>query len=88
MHPIDGLVRQAERDAHGSVTMHSGVDVGPGFENLRIDDRFARNGADAGKLLQGKIEMNQPIFLVALWTAKHSYGDSLAVGQARAHVAP
>ena len=61
VHAGDRLVGEAHGDARRRVTVHRGVDIGTGFENLRVDHRFARRGADPGNLLQPVIEMDEPV---------------------------
>src|SRR4029079_7381490 len=70
------------------MTMNRRVDIRPGFEDFRIDYRFAWNRADAGKLLQGKIEMHEPVFVALLGAAKHLDRDAAIGGEANADVTP
>src|ERR1044071_5727809 len=88
MDPSNGLVRQAKRDAHRRMTMNRRVDIRPGFEDFRIDYRFAWNRADAGKLLQGKIEMHEPVFVALLGAAKHLDREAAIGGEATPDVTP
>lgn len=61
---LHGLISQAERDAHRRVGMNSGVDVGPRFENFRIDRRLPRGRTQARELLKREIELNRPVIAV------------------------
>src|ERR1051325_1437636 len=61
VNPVDRRIGERQRNAHGSMAMYRGLNIGARFENFGIDDRLARDGPDAGKLLQRIIEMHHPV---------------------------
>src|SRR5215510_8590929 len=64
------------------------VDGWARFEYPGVNRRLPRRRADTAELVQLVVEVNEPILLAALETAKHLYCDALILGQAHAHVTP
>src|SRR5262245_3487761 len=88
MHARNWRIGETHGNAGGRMAVHNGIYIFTHFENLGIDDRFARNGADAGELLERKVKVDEPIFIALLGPAEQLYGDALVLWEPYADVTP